>query len=335
MKILVAGGAGFIGSHTCITLLENGYEIVIVDNYSNSSQEMIPLIEEISGKSLKAYECDLLDKDKLSTVFKENSIDAVIHFAALKAVAVSVGMPLQYYHNNITGTLNLLSVMNEYGVKQLVFSSSATVYGMNNPVPFVETMPTSAINPYGWTKVMIEQICKDACVADPELRIAMLRYFNPIGAHKSGKIGENPNGIPNNLMPIIMDVARGKLPALKITGNDYDTKDGTGVRDYIHICDLAEGHLKALERLQQVKGAHVFNLGTGKGFSVLEVLAGAERAVGRKLPTEIAPRRPGDIAECYADVEKSKAELGFVTSRGLDEMCCDAWNYIKNKEGIQ
>lgn len=331
MNILVTGGAGYIGSHTCIALLQNGFDVVVMDNYVNSSPEALRSVEKLSGKSFPIYECDMLDYDGFSRIFQENQIDAVIHFAGLKAVGESVQKPLLYYHNNLTGTLNLLRLMEQYGVKKLVFSSSATVYGMNNEPPFVETMPLSATNPYGYTKLMIEQICRDLCVGDPEWSIALLRYFNPIGAHESGLIGEDPAGIPNNLMPYIARVAAGKLDCLSVYGDDYPTPDGTGVRDYIHVCDLAEGHVCALQKISSIKGTETYNLGTGQGYSVLEVLHAFEKASGKQVNYKIAPRRPGDIASCYADSSKAKRELGWEAKRGIEEMCRDSWNFVKGK----
>lgn len=331
MNILVTGGAGYIGSHTCVELLNSGYDIVVMDNYVNSSPQALRSVEKLTGKTFPIYECDMLDFDGFETIFKQNRIDAVIHFAGLKAVGESVAKPLLYYHNNLTGTLNLLRLMETYNVKKLVFSSSATVYGMNNEPPFVETMPLSTTNPYGSTKLMIEDMCRDLCVADSEWRIALLRYFNPIGAHESGLIGEDPSGIPNNLMPYIARVAAGKLACLSVYGNDYPTPDGTGVRDYIHDCDLAEGHVKALEKLPQIQGAEAYNLGTGRGYSVLEVVHAFEQASGQTVRYQIAPRRPGDIAACYADASKAKRELGWEAKRGLEEMCRDSWNFVKDK----
>ena len=330
MNVLVTGGAGFIGSHTCVELLENNIDIVVMDNYCNSSPDALRAVEQITGKTFPVYECDMLDYDNFEKIFEENKIDAVIHFAGLKAVGESVSKPLEYYHNNITGTLNLLRLMRKYDVKKLVFSSSATVYGMNNPVPFREDMPVGGTtNPYGTTKYFIEQILRDVAFADDSWSIALLRYFNPIGAHKSGLIGENPNGIPNNLMPYIARVAAGQLECLSVYGNDYPTPDGTGVRDYIHVCDLANGHLKALEKLDSIRGAEAYNLGTGKGSSVLEVVAAFEKASGRKVNYKIAPRRPGDIAECYADASKAKRELGWEAKLSLDDMCRDSWHFIE------
>lgn len=329
--VLVTGGAGFIGSHTCVELLENGYSIVVMDNFVNSSMSAVEAIHKITGKDFPFYECDMLDEEAFEKIFAENHIDAVIHFAGLKAVGESVSKPLEYYHNNLTGTLILLKLMRKYHVKQFVFSSSATVYGSENPVPFKEDMKIGGTtNPYGTTKVMIEQILQDVCVADKEMQIALLRYFNPIGAHPSGLIGENPNGIPNNLMPYIARVAAGDLPCLSVYGDDYDTPDGTGVRDYIHVCDLATGHIKALEKLDSIKGAEIYNLGTGCGSSVLEVVHAFEKASGRKVPYKITPRRAGDIATCYADVSRAKEELHWQAKYNLDDMCRDSWNFIQH-----
>ncbi len=329
--VLVTGGAGFIGSHTCVELLENGYSIVVMDNFVNSSIDAVKAIRKITGKDFPFYECDMLDEEAFEKIFAENHIDAVIHFAGLKAVGESVSKPLEYYHNNLTGTLILLKLMRKYHVKQFVFSSSATVYGSENPVPFKEDMKIGGTtNPYGTTKVMIEQILQDVCVADKEMQVALLRYFNPIGAHPSGLIGENPNGIPNNLMPYIARVAAGDLPCLSVYGDDYDTPDGTGVRDYIHVCDLATGHIKALEKLDSIKGAEIYNLGTGCGSSVLEVVHAFEKASGRKVPYKITPRRAGDIATCYADVSKAKEKLHWQAKYNLDDMCRDSWNFIQH-----
>ena len=330
MSILVTGGTGFIGSHTVIELLKKGEEIVIVDNFVNSKPEMVDKIKEISGKEFKFYEVDILDKEKLEKVFKENKIDSVIHFAALKAVGESVQKPIEYYHNNITGTLVLLDVMKKYECKKIVFSSSATVYGSPKTVPIKEDFPLSTTNPYGSTKLMIEQILKDVYIADNEFSVILLRYFNPIGAHESGLIGENPNGIPNNLMPYINQVAIGKLDHLNVFGNDYPTPDGTGVRDYIHVVDLAIGHVKAIDKLKTLKGVEIYNLGTGKGYSVLDIVKAFEDATGMKIKYEIAPRRAGDIAECYADATKAKKELGWVATKGIEEMCRDSWRFTKN-----
>lgn len=328
--ILVTGGAGFIGSHTSVELLESGYDIVIVDNFSNSKPEALNRIKKITGKDFKFYEADLLDLDAMNKIFSENNIDAVIHFAGLKAVGESVRKPVEYYHNNITGTLMLIKAMKAANVKKIVFSSSATVYGMYNKAPYVEEMPTSATNPYGYTKVMIEQILKDVYISDSEWSVSLLRYFNPIGAHKSGLIGEDPNGIPNNLLPYIAQVAVGKLECLGVFGNDYDTPDGTGVRDYIHVVDLATGHLAAVKYVLEHTGVEAVNLGTGKGSSVMEVLHSFEKACGRELPYRIMPRRAGDIATCYADTKKAKELFGWEAKYALDEMTADGWNFTKN-----
>ena len=335
MAILVTGGTGFIGSHTSVELLNRGKEIVIVDNFSNSKPEVLKRIEKITGKSPKFYKTDLLDKEGLEKIFSENEIDSVIHFAGLKAVGESVEKPLEYYHNNITGTLILCEVMKKYNCKKIVFSSSATVYGMNNPVPFIEGMPTSATNPYGFTKVMIEQILIDICKANKDWSVVLLRYFNPIGAHSSGLIGEDPNGIPNNLLPYVAQVAIGRRPHLNVYGNDYDTHDGTGVRDYIHVVDLALGHLKALEYANNNIGVEAINLGTGNGSSVLDVVHSFEKACGKEIPYVITERRAGDIATCYADASKAKKLLNWEATKNLDEMCRDAWNFTeKNPQGL-
>lgn len=334
MKILITGGAGYIGSHTCVELLKSGYEIVVLDNFSNSDRKVIHTIKTITGKDFQHYECDLLDFDKLNKIFDENEFYAVIHFAGLKSVPESVAKSLAYYENNITGTLHLLKAMKSHHVKRMVFSSSATVYGVNNKVPYKEDMPLSATNPYGWTKVMIEQILRDYAVAEEGAQIALLRYFNPIGADKSGLIGENPEGIPNNLMPLICHAAVGKLPHLKICGTDFATKDGTGVRDYIHVSDLAFGHLKALEKLSSIKGAIAYNLGTGKGTSVFELVKTFEKVSGITLNRKICDRRPGDIDESYADVSKAERELGWKARLTIEDMCLDSWNYIKNSHNI-
>lgn len=327
MSILVTGGAGFIGSHTVVELLKEGEDIVIVDNFVNSKPEVLDKIKEITKKDFKFYEVDLLDKEKLEKVFKENNIEAVIHFAGLKAVGESVEKPLEYYHNNITGTLILLELMKKYDCTKIIFSSSATVYGTPKEVPIKEDFPLSTTNPYGSTKLMIEQILQDVCIADKDFCAILLRYFNPIGAHKCGLIGEEPNGIPNNLMPYINQVALGKLDHLNVFGNDYPTIDGTGVRDYIHVVDLAKGHVKALQKARKMTGAEAYNLGTGKGYSVLEIVKAFEDANGINIKYEIAPRRPGDIAECYADPSKAFKELGWKAEKELDEMCRDAWNF--------
>ena len=330
MSILVTGGAGYIGSHTCVELLNAGEKIIIVDNFSNSKPEMLDKIREITDKDFKFYEVDLLDIINLEKVFKENpDIESVIHFAGLKAVGESVEKPIEYYHNNVTGSLILFDVMKKYNCKKIVFSSSATVYGNPKTVPIKEDFPLSTTNPYGSTKLMIEQILNDIYISDNEWSIILLRYFNPIGAHKSGIIGENPNGIPNNLMPYINQVAIGKLDHLNIFGNDYDTKDGTGVRDYIHVVDLAIGHLKALEKARSSNGIEAYNLGTGKGYSVLEIVKAFEDATGVKVKYEIASRRPGDIATCYADPTKAKNELNWKAVRDIKEMCEDSWRFTK------
>lgn len=324
--ILVTGGSGYIGSHTCVELLNAGEDIVVVDNFINSKPEALNRIKKITGKDFKFYEFDLLNKDDINKIFDENEIESVIHFAGLKAVGESVKKPLLYYHNNLTGTFNLLEVMKQHNVKKIVFSSSATVYGMAK-VPIKEDSPLSATNPYGSTKLMIEQILKDVFVADNEWSIALLRYFNPVGAHESGLIGENPNGIPNNLMPYISQVAVGKLDCLSVFGNDYPTPDGTGVRDYIHVVDLALGHLKAVQKIRENKGVDAYNLGTGKGYSVLELIKAFEKASGIKVPYKIVQRREGDIAECYADPSKAYSILGWKAKRGIEEMCTDTWKW--------
>ncbi|MDE6832963.1 MAG: UDP-glucose 4-epimerase GalE [Ruminococcus sp.] len=335
-KILVTGGTGFIGSHTCVELLSNGYEIVIVDNLSNSKEATVDRIEKITGKKVTFYNVDICDYDALSGVFRENDIEAVIHFAGLKAVGESVRKPLEYYTNNIYGTLILLRVMRENDCKKIVFSSSATVYGMNNKAPYTEDMPTSATNPYGYTKVMIEQILKDMCTADSDFSVVALRYFNPIGAHSSGLLGEDPNGIPNNLVPYIAQVASGKLKQLSVFGDDYDTSDGTGVRDYIHVMDLAEGHVCAIAYASEHKGFEPVNLGTGKGSSVLEVVSAYEKACGKPIPKKITERRAGDIATCYADATKAKEVFGWEAKSDILQMCVDSWNFTKlNPDGIQ
>ena len=328
MAILVAGGAGYIGSHTCVELLNAGYDVVVVDNLYNSSEEAIKRVEQITGKSVKFYQADVLDKPALDKIFDEENIDSVINFAGLKAVGESVRKPLEYYHNNITGTLILCDVMRNHGVKNIIFSSSATVYGDPAFVPITEECPKGKItNPYGQTKGMLEQILTDLHVADPEWNVVLLRYFNPIGAHESGLIGEDPKGIPNNLVPYIAQVAVGKLKCLGVFGNDYPTHDGTGVRDYIHVVDLAKGHVKALKKLAPGSGVSIYNLGTGIGYSVLDVLHAYEKACGKTLPYEIKSRRAGDIATCYCDATKAKEELGWVAEKGIDEMCADSWRW--------
>jgi len=338
MAILVTGGAGFIGSHTCVELLNAGYDIVVVDNYYNSSPKSLGRIKELTGKDFKAYECDIRDKEGMDKIFKENKIDAVIHFAGLKAVGESCKKPMEYYDNNIGGTVKLCEVMRDNGCKNIVFSSSATVYGMNNVSPLKETMKTGGTtNPYGTTKYMIEIILEDICKADGEWNATLLRYFNPIGAHKSGRIGENPNGIPNNLMPYITQVAIGRLPCLSVYGDDYDTPDGTGVRDYIHVVDLADGHVKAVKNiLEGKKGVQIFNLGTGKGYSVLDIVNAFMKATGVKINYKIAPRRPGDIAVCYSDPQKAKEVLGWEAKRDIEEMCEDSWRWqSQNPNGFE
>ncbi len=331
MSVLVTGGAGYIGSHTCVELLNAGYEVVVIDNLCNSSREALARVEEITGKHVTFYENDLLDRDAVEHIFEKESIDSVIHFAGLKAVGESVHKPLEYYYNNVTGTLILCDVMRKHGVKSIVFSSSATVYGSPKTVPIKEDFPLSVTNPYGRTKLMLEEILRDLYVSDPEWKVILLRYFNPIGAHKSGRIGENPKGIPNNLMPYITQVAVGKLSCLGVFGNDYDTPDGTGVRDYIHVVDLAVGHVKALEKLEKTEGGVLtYNLGTGRGYSVLDMVKNFEKASGVRIPYEIKPRRPGDIAVCYADPTKAKEELGWEAKRDLAEMCEDSWRWQKN-----
>jgi len=326
-KILLTGGAGYIGSHTAVELLNAGYEVLCVDNCYNSSPDALKRVEKITGKTVKFYQDDILDANAMRRIFSENKIDAVIHFAGLKAVGESVSIPLKYYHNNISGTVVLCEAMQEAGVKRIVFSSSATVYGLPKLLPIREDFPLSATNPYGRTKLMIEEILRDVAVSDPEWSISILRYFNPVGAHKSGQIGESPRGIPNNLMPYIAQVATGKLAKLRVFGNDYPTPDGTGVRDYIHVTDLALGHLAALKRALTKTGVDVYNLGTGNGYSVLQLLKAFEKASNKTIPYEIVERRPGDIAACYADPSKAKAELGWQATRGVDEMCEDVWRW--------
>ncbi len=331
--ILLTGGTGYIGSHTAVELLNEGYKIVCVDNCYNSSPDVLDRIEKITSKKVKFYHDDILDAAALKRIFSENKVDAVIHFAGLKAVGESVSIPLQYYHNNISGTLVLCQAMRDANVKKIVFSSSATVYGVPKTLPIQESFPLSATNPYGQTKLMIEQILQDLYVSDPGWSISILRYFNPVGAHKSGLIGEAPKGIPNNLMPYVTQVATGKLPKLKIFGNDYPTPDGTGVRDYIHVSDLASGHSASLKRVLSQTGIDVYNLGTGKGYSVLELLHAFEKASGRKIPYEFVPRRSGDIASCYADPTKAKKELHWETTRDLNEMCEDSWRWQSKSYG--
>jgi UDP-glucose 4-epimerase len=336
MRILVTGGAGYIGSHTCVELLGAGYEVVVVDNLSNSKEEALRRVEEIAGKRLEFHKVDLLDEAGLAAVFARSPIEAVVHFAGLKAVGESVAQPWRYYHNNVTGTLVLLKAMETYGVKDIVFSSSCTVYGDPHKVPITEDFPLSNTNPYGRTKLIIEDILRDMYVADTSWNAALLRYFNPVGAHPSGRIGEDPNGIPNNLVPYIAQVAVGRLSKLSVFGGDYPTPDGTGVRDYIHVVDLAIGHIKALEKLRQKPGVVAYNLGTGQGNSVLEVVAAFERACGREIPYQIIARRPGDVALTYADPSKANQELGWRAERDLDEMCADAWHWqFNNPNGYE
>ncbi|MBQ9327684.1 MAG: UDP-glucose 4-epimerase GalE [Solobacterium sp.] len=334
--ILVTGGTGYIGSHTVTALIQSGYNVVVLDNLYNSSEAVLDRIETITGTKPKFYKTDILDKEGLKTVFAENEIDAVIHFAGYKAVGESVQIPLTYYENNISGSVNLYEAMKDAGVKTLVFSSSATVYGAPKSVPIREDFPTSTTNPYGSTKLMNEMILADVCKSDPDWSVLLLRYFNPIGAHQSGLLGEVPNGIPNNLVPYIARVANGTLEYLRVWGNDYPTPDGTGVRDYIHVVDLAEGHIAAVAYALEHKGADYINLGTGNGYSVLEVLHAYEKACGKELPYQILERRPGDIAECYADTEKAARLLNWRAKYNIDEMCRDSWNFtLKNPDGIK
>ena len=337
MSILVTGGTGYIGSHTVIQLLNAGYETVVVDNLCNSSKESLKRVEELTGKSVKFYEADIRDRAALDRIFSENKIDSVIHFAGLKAVGESVSKPVEYYDNNICGTLTLIEAMRDAGVKNIVFSSSATVYGNPAFVPITEECPKgNPTNPYGQTKSMLEQILSDVYKADNSWNVILLRYFNPIGAHKSGRIGENPNGIPNNLMPYITQVVVGKLDHLNVFGSDYKTHDGTGVRDYIHVVDLADGHVCAIRKLEENPGLAVYNLGTGNGYSVLDIVKSFEKATGKKIPYVIGPRRSGDIDECYADASKAKRELGWEAKYGIDDMCRDAWNWqSQNPNGYE
>ncbi|SDA79245.1 UDP-glucose 4-epimerase [Lachnospiraceae bacterium G11] len=331
MKILVTGGAGYIGSHTCVELQQNGYDVAVIDNLSNSSEESLKRVAKITGKEVPFYKVDILDKEEMDKVFTKEKPDAVIHFAGLKAVGESVEKPYEYYNNNIAGTLCLIDVMRKHNVKNIIFSSSATVYGDPAIIPITEECPKGVCtNPYGWTKWMLEQILTDIQKADPEWNVVLLRYFNPIGAHESGTIGENPNGIPNNLMPYVTQVAVGKLKELGIFGNDYDTPDGTGVRDFIHVVDLAKGHVKALAKIKDKSGLNIYNLGTGVGYSVLDVVKNFEEATGVKVPYVIKPRRAGDIATCYSDASKAKKELGWVAEKGIKEMCADSWRWQKN-----
>lgn len=328
-KILVTGGTGYIGSHAVVELLEAGEEVVIVDNFSNSSPDVLDRLKEITGKEISFYEIDLLEEEKLEKIFKENDIESVMHFAGLKAVGESVAKPIEYYHNNITGTLVLLKIMKKYNCKKIVFSSSATVYGSPAKLPITEDFPLSTTNPYGSTKLMIEQMLQDVNVSDKEFSVAILRYFNPIGAHESGLIGERPNGIPNNVMPYIVGVAKGKYPELTVFGNDYPTPDGTGVRDYIHVVDLAKGHLKALDKIRKEMGVKIYNLGTGNGYSVLELVQNFEKMNNIKVNYKIGERRPGDIPACYANASKAERELGWKAERKIEEMCRDTWNFAQ------
>ena len=327
MNVLLTGGAGYIGTHTCIELINAGHTVVVADNFSNSSPKAIERVEEITGKKIPLYNIDVGDVEALDKLFAENKIDAVIHFAGLKAVGESCEIPVAYYRNNLDSTLALLEVMKKYSVANFVFSSSATVYGIPKSVPLVETMPTGCTNPYGWTKLMNEQILTDAAKADSNLSVVLLRYFNPIGAHESGRIGENPNGIPNNLMPYITQVAAGRLKRLGVFGNDYPTHDGTGVRDYIHVVDLAKGHVKAIDYAEQHKGTEIFNLGTGTGYSVLDIVKAFSKVNNIEIPYDIKTRRAGDIAECYADPTKAYEILGWKAEKNLEDMCRDSWNW--------
>lgn len=331
MKILVTGGAGYIGSHTCVELLNEGYEVVIVDNLYNASEKAVQRVQEITGKELTFYNSDIRDYNAMSSIFSKEKPDAVIHFAGLKAVGESVSKPLEYYENNIGGTLNLCKAMRENGCKNIIFSSSATVYGDPAFIPITEECPKGVCtNPYGWTKHMLEQILTDFHTADQEWNVILLRYFNPIGAHKSGLIGEDPKGIPNNLLPYVAQVAIGKLECVGVFGNDYDTPDGTGVRDYIHVVDLARGHVKAINKLMEHPGVKIYNLGTGKGYSVLDVIKAFGKACGKEIPYQIKARRPGDIATCYSDASLAKKELGWEAQYGIEEMCADSWRWQKN-----
>ena len=331
MAILVTGGAGFIGSHTCVELQQAGYDVVVYDNLCNSSEESLKRVEALTGKAVKFYKGDILDRDRLNEVFEKEDIDSCIHFAGLKAVGESVQKPWEYYENNIAGTLTLVDVMRQHNCKNIIFSSSATVYGDPAEIPITENCPKGqCTNPYGWTKSMLEQILTDIQKADNEWNVVLLRYFNPIGAHPSGTMGENPNGIPNNLMPYITQVAVGKLPELGVFGNDYDTPDGTGVRDYIHVVDLAKGHVKALKKIEDKSGLSIYNLGTGVGYSVLDIVKNFEDANDIKIPYTIKPRRAGDIATCYSDATKAKEELGWTAEYGIKEMCADSWRWQKN-----
>jgi UDP-glucose 4-epimerase len=335
MNILVTGGAGYIGSHTCVELLLAGYEIIVVDNLCNSKEESIRRVQELTGKKLTFYKVDLLDRDKLDAIFNNHPIHAVIHFAGLKAVGESVNKPLQYFHNNVSGTIVLLEIMKKHNVCDIVFSSSAVVYGEVNKVPITEEFPLSVLNPYGRTKLMIEDILRDLYFAEPEWNIALLRYFNPVGAHPSGRIGEDPSGIPNNLMPYVAQVAVGRRPFVRVWGNNYPTPDGTGVRDYIHVIDLANGHLSAMEKLEKKPGLVTYNLGTGRGYSVMEVIAAFEKACQHKIPYQVLERRAGDAAISYADPTKANHELNWYAKKTMEDMCQDTWHWqLQNPDGF-
>ncbi len=333
MAVLVTGGAGYIGSHTCVELLRAGEDIVLLDNFSNSSPEVPGIIRRLTGRDFRVYAADILFEPGIRRVFEREDIESVVHFAGLKAVGESVCIPIDYYHTNVTGTLNLCRVMSDFGCRRMVFSSSATVYGTSEDVPFREDAPVSATNPYGMTKLIIERILQDIAAADKDWSVALLRYFNPIGAHPSGLLGEDPSGIPNNLLPFVAQVAAGRLNALSVFGDDYDTPDGTGIRDYLHVADLALGHLKALKLIRGQAGAEVINLGTGKGSSVMEVIRAFETTCEKEIPYKIVPRRPGDIAVCYADASKAERLLSWKAERSLDEMCRDAWNFARQRYG--
>ena len=337
MRVLVTGGAGYIGSHTCVELLQEGHQVVIVDNLYNASPKALDRIREITGKDLTFYQADVCDREAMNEIFDREQVEAVIHFAGYKAVGESVAKPLEYYRNNLEGTLTLCDIMRQHGVGNIIFSSSATVYGDPAEIPITENCPKGiCTNPYGWTKSMLEQILTDIQHAQPDWNVILLRYFNPIGAHKSGQIGEDPKGIPNNLLPYVAQVAIGKLPCLGVFGKDYDTPDGTGVRDYIHVVDLARGHVKALQKLEESKGVRVYNLGTGKGYSVLDVVHAFEKACGHSIPYEIKPRRAGDIATCYCDPTKAREELGWEAQYGIEEMCQDSWRWqSQNPDGYE
>jgi UDP-glucose 4-epimerase len=339
MHVLVTGGAGYIGSHTCLELLNAGYTVTVVDNLCNSSEESLKRVQKLTGKTLSFNKTDLRDADALGQVFENNAFDSVIHFAALKAVGESVAKPLEYYENNMTGTLNLCFAMQKHGVKNFVFSSSATVYGIPKSLPLTESADTpihEVTNTYGRTKLMMEYVLKDWSIANPDINVALLRYFNPVGAHESGQIGEDPAGIPNNLLPYVSQVAVGKLEKLSVFGDDYETADGTGVRDYIHVVDLAMGHVAALKKLEEKPGVVTYNLGTGQGYSVLEIVSAFEKASGKDVPYQIVDRRPGDIAACYADPTKATGELGWTAKSGIEEMCADSWRWQSgNPNGYQ